>query len=77
MDYGARKKCPGYRASPVERRGLRKGVQTEQIPGVGDQKHRGVEAKLGIFLFVEWGSQEGVLVEEEGVSFKFLRRGES
>lgn len=71
------KKCPGYSASPVERHVLRKGVQTEKIPGVGDQKHRGVETKLGIFLFVEWDSQEGVLVEEEGVSFKFLRRGES
>lgn len=73
MDYGARKSRPGYSASPVERRVLRKGVQTEKIPGVGDQKHRGLEAKLGIFHFVEWDSQEG----EEGVSFKFLRRRES
>lgn len=37
---------------------------------------RGVEAKLGIVHFVEWDSQEGILVEE-AVSFKFLRRGES
>lgn len=60
MVYGARKERPGYRASPVERCVLSK----EKIPGIGD-RHRGVEAKLGIFHFVEWDSQEGILVEKK------------